>query len=273
MKYSLRPKIGYWIETDPSEGGEETSNVSTGGGSGTSQVKNPDKLLERYEALKNDHKLTRQQLKELSDWKASQEAEAAKQAEELLKQTNDWKSLLEQKEKQYQDGLTGVRSKFEEDLAKYQGYETELQTLKTSLEEYQSQSTKEKAYNRFLRGLWKEFDAEADLDYFDFKFGSRIGFDKDGKPTLDGQAFDMEAFKQSPETQMFWRKIEASGNGTEPGVSNSTTTRVGTNNGTYELPRSTYTNPTELRQWIASKGLDQAGFQKGILNNTIKIVD
>ncbi len=273
MKYSLKPKIGYWIDNDPSEGSEESSNVSTGGGSGTSKVRDPDKLLERFEATKGENKTLKQQLKELSDWKASQEAEAARQQEELLKQTNDWKTLLERKEKEYQDGLVGTKTQYEQDLAKYQGYETELETLRRNLEDTLKGSERTKAYNRFIRGLWKEFDAEADLDYFDYKFGDRISFDKEGKPVLDGEAFDLESFKQMSDTQMFWKKTSPSGNGTEPGVNNQNNVQVGNNSGTYELPRAIYTNPAELRKWIASKGLDQATYQAGIMKNLIKVVD
>lgn len=262
--------FGTFIDTDPDESNGENFG---GGGSGGSKVRDPEKLLERYETSKTEIKTLKASLKEFEQWKNEQEAKSKASEEEILRQQNDWKALLERKEEEYKTGLATNQTKFDEQLAKYQGYENDLKGSRESLESLQSEVAKERAFNGFLRGLWKDLDPGADLDYFEFKFRDRFSV-KDGKPFIDDSEFNLEEFKKSPETQMFWRKINPEGSGTTPGTQeNIKTGGIGELNGTLELPRSIYSDPMALRKWYESKQLDYGAFQKRIMSGSIKVVD
>jgi hypothetical protein len=272
MKYKRKSRIQQILEfglnfnvSDKTDEDDETG----GGGN----VRNPEKLLERYNASKADLKQTKSALKELETRLQEIENQKKTEEEKRLSEDRNWQELLERKEKQFQADLAKAVEQRDNQIKELQ---TSLQTAQQSAEEVKQQfeqtqsqlksfETKQGVMDQ-IRG---ELDPSADLDYFWFRHGKSFSTDPEKGLQYGGKPFTAETFKSDPQMNVFLRKNAPEGSGTNPGHDSGD---VGKNNkaptnSKPRLPMSLLSDHVGLQDWMQSNGIKPAEFNGMMINN------
>lgn len=272
MKYKRKSRIQQILDyglnfniTDKTDEDEET-----GGGDG---VRNPGKLLERYNASKNELKQTKSAFKELEN--RLQEIENQKKAEEekRLSEDRSWQELLERKEKQFQADLAKAVEQRDNQIKELQ---TSLQTaeklaeeVKQQFEQTQSQLKTFETKQGVMDQIRGELDPSADLEYFWFKHGKSFTNDSERGLQYGNKPFTADTFKADPQMSAFLRKNAPEGSGTNPGHDSGD---IGKNQkaptGTKpRLPMSLLSDHVGLQDWMQTNGVKPAEFNGMMIGN------
>lgn len=272
MKYKRKSRIQQILDyglnlniTDKTDEDEET-----GGGDG---VRNPGKLLERYNASKTELKQTKSALKDLQDRLQTIEDQKKIEEEKRLSDDHNWQELLERKEKQFQSDLAKAVEQRDNQIKELQ---TSLETSNQSVAEIQQQfeqsqkqlktfETKQGVMDQ-IRG---ELDPSADLEYFWFKHGKSFNNDAEKGLQYGNKPFTADTFKADPQMSAFLRKNAPEGSGTNPGHDSGD---IGKNQkaptGTKpRLPMSLLSDHVGLQDWMQNNGVKPAEFSGMMIAN------